>query len=62
VKVGDLVKWTPADKRDGEGALAIVAQVDSWSTVVQWCDGTDVEDIAPYERVGDTFEVISEGR
>ena len=76
MKVGDLVKWVPVANPVNSAdidALAIVVQIgvvphdggvysDSWNTLVQWCDGTGIEDIAPYERQGDTFEVVNESR
>ena len=51
MKVGDLIQYN--------SYIGLIIKSDEWGTLVQWCDGEIIEDVANYFSAGLQIKVIS---
>ena len=51
MKVGDLIQYS--------SYIGLIIKSDEWGTLVQWCDGEIIEDVANYFSAGLQIKVIS---
>ena len=51
MKVGDLIQYN--------NYIGLIIKSDEWGTLVQWCDGEIIEDVANYFSAGLEIKVIS---